>query len=186
MGFPLHCTGENLNFTPMHGGFFRIALLFSFVLILGPGALAQPRVGLVLSGGGAAGLAHIGVIEALEEHGVPIDYITGTSMGALVGALYASGYTTEAMRNALRDENFMDAVNGELPEDFVYYYSQDPADASIIRLKLSLERLLEGSIPTNLVTPNLLEYMLLDLFSGPAAVAGGGATQPWRGTILMS
>lgn len=134
-------------------------------------SLSAQRVGLVLSGGGAAGLAHIGVIEALEDHGVPIDYITGTSMGALVGGMYASGYSTEEMRRILKSEDFLEAVNGELPDDFVYYYSQDPRDASIIRLKLSLNRLLEGSIPTNLVTPDLLEYMLMDLFAGAGAVA---------------
>lgn len=135
-------------------------------------ASAQPTVGLVLSGGGAAGLAHVGVIEALEEEGIPIDYITGTSMGAIVGALYASGYSVKDMKELLAKPEFINAVEGELPEEFVYYFSQDPKDASIIRLKLSLERLLEGSIPTNIVTPNLLEYMLLDYFSGAAAVAG--------------
>ncbi len=154
----------------MHRGILRYHLILLFCILTGLGASAQ-RVGLVLSGGGAAGLAHIGVIEALEEYGVPIDYITGTSMGALVGAMYASGYTTEDMRRILKGEDFLSAVNGELPENFLYYYSLDPIDASIIRLKLSLDRLLEGSIPTNLVTPDMLEYMLLDLFSGPAAVA---------------
>lgn len=162
---------EKLNFTAMHRGILRYHLIFLFCIFAGLGASAQ-RVGLVLSGGGAAGLAHVGVIEALEEYGVPIDYITGTSMGALIGGMYASGYTTEDMRRILKSEDFLNAVNGELPESFVYYYSQDPVDASIIRLKLSLERLLEGSIPTNLVTPDLLEYMLFDLFSGPAAAAG--------------
>ena len=49
-------------------------------------------VGLVLSGGGAKGIAHIGVIQALEENGIPIDYIVGTSMGAIVGGLYSCGY----------------------------------------------------------------------------------------------
>ncbi len=54
-------------------------------------------VGLVLSGGGAKGIAHIGVIQALEENGIPIDYVAGTSMGAIVGALYAMGYTPQEM-----------------------------------------------------------------------------------------
>ena len=50
------------------------------------------KVGLVLSGGGAKGLTHIGIIRALEENNIPIDYIAGTSMGAIVGSLYAMGY----------------------------------------------------------------------------------------------
>ncbi len=54
-------------------------------------------VGLVLSGGGAKGIAHIAVIKALEENDIPIDYIAGTSMGAVVGGLYAAGYTPDEM-----------------------------------------------------------------------------------------
>ena len=52
-----------------------------------------PKVGLVLSGGGAKGLAHIGALKVIEEAGVKVDYIGGTSMGAIIGALYASGYS---------------------------------------------------------------------------------------------
>ena len=52
----------------------------------------KPKIGLVLSGGGAKGLAHIGVLKVLEEQGVEISYITGTSMGAIIGGLYASGF----------------------------------------------------------------------------------------------
>ncbi len=63
-----------------------------------PGALERPRVGLVLSGGGARGLAHVGVIEVLEELRVPVDVITGTSMGAIVGGLYASGLPADSIR----------------------------------------------------------------------------------------
>ncbi|MEG0135253.1 MAG: patatin-like phospholipase family protein, partial [Cetobacterium sp.] len=52
----------------------------------------QPKIGLVLSGGGAKGFAHIGVLKALEKNNIKVDYITGTSMGALIGALYSVGY----------------------------------------------------------------------------------------------
>ena len=54
-----------------------------------------PKVGLALSGGGARGAAHIGVLKALEREGIPVDYIAGTSFGALVGGLYALGYSPE-------------------------------------------------------------------------------------------
>ena len=54
----------------------------------------RPKVGLVLSGGGARGAAHIGVLKYLEEMGIPIDYIAGTSMGSIVGGLYALGYSS--------------------------------------------------------------------------------------------
>ena len=78
---------------------------------LGPGsnppavpAVAQnPRIGLVLSGGGARGLAHIGVLKVLEEYRVPVDCIAGTSMGALVGAAYATGYSVSEMETLVTD-----------------------------------------------------------------------------------
>ena len=60
------------------------------------------KVGLVLSGGGAKGLAHIGALKVIEASGVQIDYIAGTSMGAIVGALYASGYRAEELDSIFR------------------------------------------------------------------------------------
>lgn len=60
-------------------------------------AVPQQRVGLVLSGGGAKGIAHAGVIQALEENDIAIDYVAGTSMGAIVGGLYSCGYSPEEM-----------------------------------------------------------------------------------------
>ena len=56
---------------------------------------ARPKVGLVLSGGGAKGAAHIGVLKYIEEAGIPIDYIAGTSMGSIVGGMYALGYASD-------------------------------------------------------------------------------------------
>lgn len=57
----------------------------------------RESVGLVLSGGGAKGIAHVGVIKALEDNDIPIDYVTGTSMGAIVGSFYSMGWTPEQM-----------------------------------------------------------------------------------------
>ena len=67
-------------------GILAISLCVTFM------AMAE-SIGLVLSGGGAKGIAHIGVIQALEDNDIPIDYITGTSMGAIIGGLYAAGYS---------------------------------------------------------------------------------------------
>ena len=66
----------------------------------------RPRIGLVLSGGGARGLAHVGVLKVLEELQIPIDVITGTSMGAIVGGLYASGMRAADLDRALRAVNW--------------------------------------------------------------------------------
>ncbi|HQB23977.1 MAG TPA: patatin-like phospholipase family protein, partial [Bacteroidales bacterium] len=75
-----------------------ITVLFFFVQA--EASAPQPqrkKVGLVLSGGGAKGVAHIGVLKVLEEAGIPIDYIAGNSMGAIVGGLYAIGYSPQAL-----------------------------------------------------------------------------------------
>ena len=72
---------------------------------MGSNSYAQ-SIGLVLSGGGANGIAHVGVIKALEENNIPIDYITGTSAGALVGAMYASGFTPNQIEYFATTEKF--------------------------------------------------------------------------------
>src|SRR5690606_39440509 len=82
-------------------------------LLIGPAGLAQdiardspPKVGLVLSGGGAKGLAHIGALKMLDSAGVKVDYIGGTSMGAIIGALYASGYSGNELDSIFKSMNF--------------------------------------------------------------------------------
>ena len=85
----------------------RIPLYLLAVLLISTGTLraqstgARPRIGLTLSGGGARGLAHIGLLKALDSAQIHVDYVTGTSMGAIVGSLYAAGYSgTEIERIA--------------------------------------------------------------------------------------
>ncbi|NJO01920.1 MAG: hypothetical protein HC880_09710 [Bacteroidia bacterium] len=80
-----------------------------FVLLFNFGVLAaqhHPKVALVLSGGGAKGLAHLGVIKALEENHIPIDYIIGTSMGGIIGGFYAAGYSVAEMESIIALLNF--------------------------------------------------------------------------------
>jgi len=75
----------------------------------------RPKIGLALSGGGARGSAHVGVIKALEELGVPIDYIAGTSMGAIIGGIYAAGYSADELEQVLADMNWSGALSDKLP-----------------------------------------------------------------------
>ena len=79
------------------------------------GATARPRIGLVLSGGGARGAAHIGVLQVLEELRVPIDAIAGTSMGALVGGAYASGLSVAEMQARIGAIRTADILNDDPP-----------------------------------------------------------------------
>ena len=66
----------------------------------------RKKVGLVLSGGGAKGMAHIGVLKIIEEVGIPVDYVVGTSMGSIIGGLYAIGYTPEQMDSMVRNQDW--------------------------------------------------------------------------------
>ncbi len=143
----------------------RLSVLLLFLYFLSGNScdLSAQKVGLVLSGGGASGMAHIGVIKALEEQEIPIDFITGTSMGALIGGLYAAGFSVEELERFVNDPSFILAVNGSLQDSDVYYFSKSIEDASLIRIKLSTENLVQKSIPTNLVTPDLMEFQIMNL-----------------------
>lgn len=77
-----------------------VLVLAMLVFASHPAAAERPQVGLALSGGAALGLAHIGVIAVLEEHGIPVDIVTGTSAGAMLGALYATGVPIETIESA--------------------------------------------------------------------------------------
>lgn len=129
------------------------------------------KVGLVLSGGGASGIAHIGVIKALEENHIPIDYITGTSMGAFIGALYAAGYTPEQMEKLALSPDFQRIATGTISSKYVYYFKQKTPDASWITFRFSLDTSIITSIPTHLISPTPIDFALMQYFSGPTAAA---------------
>lgn len=81
--------------------------------------LIRPRVGVVLSGGGAKGFAHIGALKVIEESGIPIDYIAGTSMGGIVGGLYAIGYDTETMIRLVNEQNWNAVMSDAIPRKYI-------------------------------------------------------------------
>lgn len=96
-----------------------------------------PRAGLVLSGGAARGLAHIGVLKALEEQGVRIDAIAGTSMGAVIGGLYASGYTVAELEQLARTLDWRQVLSDDPPRpDVPFRRKQDDRDF-LVKRKLS-------------------------------------------------
>lgn len=88
-----------------------ISTIFFLSLFLATFAQQQrPKVAVVLSGGGAKGVAHVRALKVIEEAGIPVDMVVGTSMGALVGGLYASGYTTEQLDSIIACQNWMDLL----------------------------------------------------------------------------
>ena len=82
-------------------------------------APSRPKVGVVLSGGGAKGFAHIGALRVIEEAGVPIDYIAGTSMGSIIGGLYAVGYNPDMMQKLCTEQNWNMIIKDEIPRKFI-------------------------------------------------------------------
>ncbi|MCF6213369.1 MAG: patatin-like phospholipase family protein [Flavobacteriaceae bacterium] len=94
------------------------------------------KVGLVLSGGGAKGFAHIGAIKVLEEAGVRIDYIGGTSMGAIVGALYAAGYNANQLDSIITHTDFTNILQDKLPRSSKSFYQKENDEKYVITLPI--------------------------------------------------
>jgi len=133
-------------------------LLFIFISVL---SSAQQRIGLVLSGGGAAGIAHIGVLKAIEERGIPIDYITGTSAGALIGSLYACGLSPEEIEDYVLSDNFQLMASGKLNPNKHFLFREEEINANVLSFSFSRDSILKKSIPLNLVTPKLLDFEMM-------------------------
>lgn len=101
---------------------------------------SRPRVGVVLSGGGAKGMAHVGVLKAIEESGIPIDYIAGTSMGAIVGGLYAMGYTPAQLDTLLRSQDWDSLLSDKPMRSELSPGQREMSESYILSIPLSSEK----------------------------------------------
>ncbi|HEY0978860.1 MAG TPA: patatin-like phospholipase family protein [Flavobacteriales bacterium] len=147
---------------------YLLSILLCFSLLQ---ASAQ-RVGVVLSGGGAVGLTHIGVLKALEENGIPVDYITGSSMGALIGAMYAAGITPWQMDSLFRSDLYQLMAQGSIEPDYQYFFKEDTPDATLLGVRFNPDTTLQASLPTNLRSPVLIDFEQMQAFAGASAAAG--------------
>ena len=129
------------------------------------------KVGLVLSGGGAKGIAHIGILKALEENNIPIDYITGTSMGGIVGAMYAAGYSPSQIEKIALSKDFQDWVGGRYTSDYSFFFQKKSINPSILTPKLSVDSNLRLNVRSNLVNDIPLNFALLELFAQASALS---------------
>lgn len=146
-------------------------LIFSSLFL--SSAVYSQSVGLVLSGGGANGIAHVGVIKALEEYDIPIDYITGTSSGAFVGAMYAAGFTPKEMEAFFTSEQFQRMTEGEIEPKDRFFFKEHDDGAGMVKLRFSKNLSIPLSLPTNFVTPSAVDYQLMQIFAGANAAAKG-------------
>jgi NTE family protein len=131
------------------------------------------KVGIVLSGGGAMGFAHIGVLKALEEHQIPIDYITGASSGALVGAMYAAGYSPKDIEIYVKSERFNTIANGTIESHNRFLFFKEDDDANIISLGISLDSLNQRILPAKFKNSTYLDYQMLVYLGTVSEVVGG-------------
>lgn len=126
----------------------------------------KQSVGLVLSGGGAKGIAEIGVIKALEENDIPIDYITGTSIGAIVGGLYAAGYSPDEMMELVKSKMFLEAAAGTLNPRYTYRFFQPDPKPTMLNLNMSAKTFtLSPILPSSLISPMPMNFSFMSIFS---------------------
>ena len=144
-------------------------------------AFAQ-KVGLVLSGGGAKGMTHIGIIRALEENNIPIDYITGTSMGAIVGSLYAMGYSPDDMEKMIKSPDFKKWYSsGGIEEEYMYYFKMNPPTPEFINIQLSKMKMAKKVktrfLPSSVVDPMHMNIVFVELYAQATAKCRGNFDQ---------
>lgn len=142
-------------------------LLITFCITAG----YTQKVGVVLSGGAAKGLAHVGVLKALEENEIPIDYVVGTSMGGIIGGCYAAGMSPDQIEDLVLSEQFLRWVNG-LPETgYNYYYHQADESPGFLKLNLSLDSILNLQLNTSLANDVSLNFALAENLALASAVS---------------
>lgn len=134
----------------------------------------RQSVGLVLSGGGAKGIAHAGVIQALEENDIPIDYIAGTSMGAIVGGLYASGYTPKEITDLILSDEFSAWSTGKVAPSLTYYYLKPHPSQAMVRFNIGGgDSALSSIVPSSFINPFPMNIGFVEVFAPHTALCEG-------------
>ncbi|MDO9153706.1 MAG: patatin-like phospholipase family protein [Paludibacter sp.] len=153
-------------------------ILILHVFLIAFSTLSAQKVGVVLSGGGARGIIHIGVIKALEENNIPIDYLAGTSIGAVVGGMYAMGVSPDEIITILKSNDFKIWSMGEVEKKYMNYYLSSDPKPNVVELPVRFNRVVSNQIkpnflPTNILPPHQMNYAFLVLFSQVNAVTNG-------------
>lgn len=151
-----------------------IYILFLFVTVTLNAQLKEgftipknPKIGLSLSGGGAKGFAHIGVLKVLDSLGVKVDYISGTSMGAIVGGLYASGYTGKEIEQIVMDTDFYSLIANEKTRQETTFFNKS-VDKYILTVPIKNGKI--NVLPKAISTGQKNIYMLKELFKNVSTI----------------
>ena len=147
----------------------RRALFISLLLISLQGH-AQ-KVAVVMSGGAAKGMAHIGVLKALEENEIPIDCIVGTSMGGIIAGCYASGMSPAQIEETMLTDNLLRWINGHLEDGYNYYYNKNDPYPSFVKLNLSLDSTFNFNLNTSIANDLSLNFAMAEKMAQPSAIA---------------
>jgi len=150
----------------------RAILLLFLTLIVARIGIAQ-KVAVVMSGGAAKGLAHVGMLKALEENEIPIDYVAGTSMGGIVAGCYAAGMSPSQIEEMMLSDDLMRWVNGQLEKGYNFYYNKDDVQPSFIRLNLLLDSTFSLNLNTSIANDVSLNFALAEKMAQPTAIAKG-------------
>ena len=111
----------------------------------------RPKVGVVLGGGGAKGAAHIGVLKYLEEIGIPVDYVAGTSMGSIIGGLYAMGYSPDELAVLIANMNWSQYVGNSIDRSAMSLETRQRQSTYLVNLPFSLSRLFSSKLDTQAI-----------------------------------
>lgn len=139
-----------------------------------PAANERPKVGLVLSGGGAKGAAHIGVLKYIEEMGIPIDYIAGTSMGSIVGGMHALGYSSEEILDIISNVDWDRLISNQVDRQRVSYAKKTESKSQVVTIPFSFgadasdirSRSFKNSLPSGIVSGDNLINLFNSLSVG--------------------
>lgn len=144
---------------------------FLILLIFIPAFVYGQKVGLVLSGGAAKGLAHVGVLKALEENEIPIDYVVGTSIGGIIGGCYAAGMSPHQIEQMVLSEQFLRWING-LPETgYNYYYHRADETPQFLKLNLGLDSTLNFQLNSSIANDVSLNFALAEKMAQAAVIS---------------
>ncbi|MBN1767467.1 MAG: patatin-like phospholipase family protein [Prolixibacteraceae bacterium] len=133
--------------------------------------LYSQKVGLVLSGGGAKGIAHIGLIKVLEDNNIPIDYVAGTSIGAIIAGLYASGMSPDEMLELFNSDDFMLWSTGKMDKDDLFYFQKKDESPEWLSLDISKkEDKIKLLLPTNLVPERQMDFAFMQITAQTTAI----------------
>ena len=133
--------------------------------------LPAQKVGIVLSGGAAKGIAHVGVLRALEENGIPIDYIVGTSMGGIIGGCYAAGMSPDQIEQMVLSDHFLRLINGMPETGYNYYYHQSDETPQFLKLNLALDSTLNFRFNSSIASDVSLNFALAEKMAQASAIS---------------